>query len=553
MSSLSPAADEKRKPQDIEDLLNMDPTGVVVGVRRVEATETVVESVEGQMVDGGGNHIETLQQHQKSCSRNTETVSHDGKALHNNTVLDVISVEGDHLASTVYHSCSPLIISSISTTAVTKFGSISYANVLKNNSAITSSIQDTTTAVVRSELSPVSTESSLQYKESPHDQSYKLHPLSDECEQITPTALDLTTPTTCNIHCTTAVSTSSDHVINSSIATDVTQDNNKQQLLKTTTNLSITANEFIPNEGHPPTSLTSTVAMATSGKPVATTMTTMSTVVKPHVMGSTHQSSLLNQPPPHIVQMVHQLIVLSQSIQTANNKRVPNSPAANRFPSQTPPNLPLASLAPPTNAVLPLMLPYATPMTHPLHGGYTVPKQRADHYHRPVLPYMDSTDVQTNRLASNIHQIGLPPPPVATVTTVPSSSIYPSSLGPPHHMFFQPSNQPLPLATVPIQQMNSSHRVPPPFSQATPTQLIHHPHSLAAVDPSVRPALLPTPPNFNMGPPSVGATPTRHVTTPTTIYAPPPSVWSMKNMSPVAIPVESHMVPSDVPLPHQMV
>ena len=353
--------------------------------------------------------------------------------------------------------------------------------------------------------------------------------------------------------------------------------------------LNITANEFVPKQQSTVIPVAPDNARPTNNnKPKPSKLPLNTTPVLPQ------QSSILNQPPAYLMQVVHQLQLAMMAHQKQTGQKLP--PVTNRYHhhhshgNQT--TLPLASLPSLGNQgglpnTLPIMVPFIpAPPSHPMPNyrmkqrtptmtGQDNPPVVSGHHHshhqqpppppslRPPtgsIQYIDRTDnsnmmhpgglpphlsqnVISNRLPSTIHQ-GLP-------SGTPPSLSAPSYPPPPHpsaqvvshpHLFVQPN-----LGTSgTFQQLTSSfpsHRTPI-FSQATPTHL--PPTHPIVMDPNksqnMRPPLLPTPPNFNLhsvvAPVAVTA-PARPVTTPTSAF--PPPVWSGNT---------NMRMHSAVPLPH---
>ena len=364
-------------------------------------------------------------------------------------------------------------------------------------------------------------------------------------------------------------------------------------------NLNITANEFVPyhrsvpenshtSSSSPSTGLTpSTTPLGTTvlGKPTnkqlkSTKMTSSSLAKVPPtaVLSSAPpvpQQSLLNQPPPHVLHVLHQLqvAVLTASQQQQQQQQLskrskpttshvsgttsvstsrlnPINHSSSSAQSSSQPvlqSIPHYPAPPPGGGSqpIPLMVPYTPHHSYPPPPiqSYQSVKSRVQAQPppidivqtiRPVHPsYMERADGIHGNMAPPIHPVlshGLSHQGIASVvpTTLQAPpTLYPSShlphqLATPSHVFMSPA---LPAGTgglpVTFQQISPSlSRVP--ISTPTHIQSIE-----PKIHSTIRPPLLPTPPNFNL---LVSATPTRTVQTTMatpTVFAPPPTaVWT---------------------------
>ena len=342
-----------------------------------------------------------------------------------------------------------------------------------------------------------------------------------------------------------------------------------------------------------PTPLVTTVTGKLPSKQIKQVKTTAPSLVKfppPSVLASApptqqqQQSSLLNQPPPQLLQFFHQLqvaVLASQHQQqqqqqhSISGKRAKNSSSHSSAPSNSrggnnnqpssssstsPQSImqPLPPYPPPPpppgqTQAIPLMVSYPPPppqsfttlqnyqqvksrvqapppppldivqTLRPVHATYI--DSRSDGIHGNMAPPMHSV-IPQGAIPPGLHQ-GITPVAPATLQAPPTmyhSSHLPPQLPTPSHVFMPPA---LPAGTgglpVTFQQITSSlSRVP----ISTPTHL----QSIDVKMPTtIRPPLLPTPPNFNL---LVSATPTRPVQTTMTgpsVFAPPPhppAVWT---------------------------
>lgn len=314
----------------------------------------------------------------------------------------------------------------------------------------------------------------------------------------------------------------------------------------TKSHLNITAHEFVPC-GIPHTDHSNLLTCSPSVA-METSIVTKPKLVKPVLSSKVpppQQQSILNTPPPQLIHMMQhiQLAMLNAAHQTNNNKRFKSIPRMR--PNLQPVPLPSMSFPPhgQVGSSLPIMMSYAPPPSHPI---LNYPVKHSDGMTTQMrLPYIDRCDGIHSNLAMPIHPIQATPTMHQGMTTIVPTTLQASVYPPPH--IATPSNiQPnlsMPMAFQQIGSSLSSRAMPP-------TQL----HSIdQKAQPSMRPPLLPTPPNFNL---LVGATPVRPVITPTSMFSP---VWSGGRMpSPVGLSgSDPHMMSPDnsltVAMQHQVV